>query len=71
MLHLSKEKNITTEEKYIFETNDKQEKIIRKIGKENNEEINIIFESEETDLMPDVLKELTRFYIEDILKLET
>lgn len=68
---MSKEKNITTEEKYIFETNDKQEKIIRKIGKENNEEINIIFESEETDLMPDVLKELTRFYIEDILKLET
>lgn len=71
MLHLSKEKNITTEEKYIFETNDKQEKIIRKIGKENKEEINIIFESEETDLMPDVLKELTKFYIEDILKLET
>lgn len=67
---MSKEKNITTEE-YIFETNDKQEKIIKKIDKENNEEINIIFENEEgTNVMADVLKQLTKFYIEDILKLE-
>lgn len=71
MLHLSKEKNITTEEEYIFETNDKQEKIIKKIDKENNQEINIIFENEETDVMLDVLKQLTKLYIEDILKLET
>lgn len=68
---MSKEKNITTEEEYIFETNDKKEKIIKKIGKENNEEINIIFENEETDVMPEMLKQLTKFYIEDILKLET
>lgn len=69
---MSKEKNVVTEEEYIFETNDKQEKIIKKIGKESNQEINIIFENEEeTKVMPDVLKQLTKLYIEDILKLET
>lgn len=72
MLHLSKEKNATIEDEYIFETNDKQEEIIKKIGKESNQEINIIFESkEETNIMSDVLKQLTKVYIEDILKLET
>lgn len=67
---MSREKNITTEEEYIFETNDKKEKIIKKIDKENNEEINIIFENEEeTNVIADVLKQLTKFYIEYILKL--
>ncbi len=68
---MSKEKNVDTEEEYIFETNDKQEKIIKKLYKESNKEINIIFEDEEeTNVMPDLLKQLTKFYIEDILKLE-
>lgn len=69
---MSKEKNTTIEDEYIFETNDKQEKIIKKLYKESNQEINIIFEGEEEkNIMPDVLKQLTKFYIEDILNLET
>lgn len=69
---MGKEKNATIEDEYIFETNDKQEKIIKKLYKESNQEINIIFEDEkETNVMSDVLKQLAKFYIEDILKLES
>lgn len=68
---MNKEKNATIEDEYIFETNDKQEKTIKKLYKESNQEIDIIFEDEEeTNVMSDVLKQLTKFYIEDILKLE-
>ncbi len=67
-----KEKNeIDTKEEYALETNENQQKIIKTIDKEKNQEINIIFEDEEeTNIMADVLKQLTKFYIEDILKLE-
>ena len=69
MLYLNDE--IDTKEEYILETNEKQQKIIKTVDKEKNQEINIIFENEEeTNVMSDVLKQLTKFYIEDILKLE-
>jgi len=68
---LNDKKEVDTKEEYIFETNEKQQKIIKTIDKEKNQEINIIFENEEeTRVMSDVLKQLTKFYIEDILKLE-
>ena len=71
MLYLNDKKEVDTKEEYIFETNEKQQKIIKTIDKEKNQEINIIFEDEEeTNIMADVLKQLTKFYIEDILKLE-
>ena len=71
MLYLKEKKEVDTKEEYIFETNEKQQKIIKTIDKEKNQEINIIFENEEeTSVMSDVLKQLTKFYIEDILKLE-
>ena len=71
MLYLNDKKEVDTKEEYIFETNEKQQKIIKTIDKEKNQEINIIFENEEeTNVMSDVLKQLTKFYIEDILKLE-
>lgn len=71
MLYLNDKKEVDTKEEYIFETNEKQQKIIKTIDKEKNQEINIIFENEEeTSVMSDVLKQLTKFYIEDILKLE-
>ena len=68
---MNDKKEFDTKEEYIFETNEKQLKIIKTIDKEKNQEINIIFENEEeTSVMSDVLKQLTKFYIEDILKLE-
>lgn len=71
MLYLNDEKKFNTKEEYVLETNEKQQKIIKAIDKEKNQEINIIFENEEkTNVMADVLKQLTKFYIEDILKLE-
>lgn len=61
----------TPKEKYILETNDKEEIILKKINQETSKEINIIFDtSENTDVMNDVLKQLTQYYIEDILKIQ-
>lgn len=71
MLYLKKENKIDTKEEYVLETNGKQQKIMKTIDREKNQEINIIFgNEEETNVMSDVLKQLTKFYIEDILKLE-
>lgn len=68
---MNDKKEVDTKEEYILETNEKQQKIIKIIDKEKDQEINIIFENEEeTNVMSDVLKQLTKFYIEDILKLE-
>lgn len=67
---MNEENEISTKEEYVFETNENQQKIIKTIDKEKNQEINIIFENEETNVMADILKQLTKFYIEDMLKLE-
>ena len=49
----------------------KNEKIIRKVNLETNQEINIIFDtSENTDVMSNVIKELTKYYIEDLLQVQ-
>ena len=69
---MKEENKFDTKEEYIFKTNEKQQKIIKTVDKEKDQEINIIFENEEeTNVMSDVLKQLTKFYIEDILKLES
>ena len=58
-------------EKYILEINEKNEKIIKKVNLETKQEINIIFDtSESTDVMNEVIKQLTKYYIEDILKIQ-
>lgn len=58
-------------EKYILEINEKNEKIIKKINLETKQEINIIFDtSESTDVMNEVIKQLTKYYMEDILKIQ-
>lgn len=68
---MNEEKKVDNEDEYILETNDNEEKIIKKLDKQTNQQVNIIFENEEeTNAMPEVLKQLTKFYIEDILKLE-
>ena len=57
-------------EEYLCYTNDKNEKVIKKIDLETNKEINIIFDTaESTDFMKEVINELTKYYIEDILKI--
>lgn len=61
----------TLKEKYILETNDKEEIIFKKINQETSKEINIIFDtSENTNVMDVILKQLTKYYIEDILKIQ-
>ena len=57
-------------EEYLCYTNDKNEKVIKKIDLETNKEINIIFDTaESTDVMKEVINELTKYYIEDIFKI--
>ena len=55
----------------ILGTNEKNEKIIRKVNLETNQETNIIFDtSENTDVISNVIKELTKYYIEDLLQVQ-
>lgn len=57
-------------EDYLCYTNDKNEKVIKKIDEKTNKEINLIFDTaESTDVMKEVIDELTKYYIEDILKI--
>ena len=54
---------------YKFGINDNKEKYIRKINKETKKEINIIFILEDnTDIMTDVMNELSKYYIEETMK---
>ncbi len=54
---------------YKFGINDNKEKYIRKINKETKKEINIIFNLEDnTDIMTDVMNELSKYYIEETMK---
>lgn len=69
MFHLKKEKS-GTEDEYRLETNKNGQKVIKKFSQENTEEINIIFEENETDVMTEVLKQLSKYYIEEIFKKE-
>ena len=58
-------------EKYILEINEKNENVIKKVNLETKQEINIIFDtSESTDVMNEVIKQLTKYYMEDILKIQ-
>ena len=64
-------KDETPKEKYILETNDNEEIILKKIKKEISKEINIIFDtSDNTNVIDDILKQLTKYYLEDILKIQ-
>lgn len=69
VFHLKEEKEITQDE-YKLETNENGQKVIKKFSQENTEEVNIIFEENETDVMIEVLKQLSKYYIEEILKKE-
>ncbi len=63
------EKNYNTKEKYELEINEKQEKNLKKIDLIRNKKISIIFENEEeTNIMINVLNELSNCYIEDFFK---
>ena len=63
-----KEEKNSTEAEYKLETNENGQKVIKKFSQENTEEINIIFEENETDVMTDVLKQLSKYYIEEVWK---
>lgn len=68
---MKNEKQEKTKEEYYLETNEKNEKKIRKVNLETKQEINIIFDtSENTDVISNVIKELTKYYIEDLLQVQ-
>ena len=68
---MKNKKQDDAKEKYYLETNEKNEKIIIKANSETNQEINIIFDtSENTDVISNVIKELTKYYIEDLLQVQ-
>ena len=67
---MNKEKDDATKDEYILEVNENKEKVIKRLERKNGKDINMIFENEtDTDVMTEVLNQLSKFYIEDILKL--
>lgn len=63
-----KENNIEIEE-YKIGINEKNQKFIEKYNTEANKIIKVIFDDEnETDVMNEVLNQLSKYYIKDILK---
>lgn len=67
---MNTEKDNTNKEEYIFEINEGQRKVIKKLDKETNQEIKMIFETEtDTDVMSEILNQLSKYYVKDILKL--
>lgn len=68
---MKNKKQEKAKEEYYLETNEKNEKKIRKVDLDANQETNIIFDaSENTDVMSNVIKELTKYYIEDLLQVQ-
>lgn len=68
---MKNKKQEKAKEEYYLETNERNEKKIRKTNLETNQEINIIFDtSENADVMSNVIKELTKYYIEDLLQVQ-
>lgn len=54
---------------YEISTNEKNQKYIKHYNKEIHKEIKITFNNEtETNVMDEVLNQLSKYYIEDILK---
>lgn len=68
---MKNKKQEKAKEEYYLETNEKNENIIKKVDLATNQEINIIFDtSEDTNVMNNVIKELTKYYIEDLLQVQ-
>lgn len=68
---MKEEKNITKFE-YVFEIDERKAKIIKSFESQNGKEINMFFGREdESEVIKDVLKQLSKYYIEDILNTKT
>lgn len=58
-----------TNDEYMLEIDEDGKIFIQKSNKKNQKKINIFFTNEKTNIMEDILKQLTKFFIEETLKL--
>lgn len=58
-----------TNDEYTLEIDEDGKIFIQKSNKKNQKKINIFFTNEKTNIMEDILKQLTKFFIEETLKL--
>lgn len=58
-----------TNDEYMLKIDEDGKIFIQKSNKKNQKKINIFFTNEKTNIMEDILKQLTKFFIEETLKL--
>ena len=58
-----------TNDEYMLEIDEDGKIFIQKSNKKNQKKINIFFANEKTNIMEDILKQLTKLFIEETLKL--
>lgn len=67
---MNKKEKSSTKDKYTLETNENQKNYIKKLA-EDGLEINIFFDDKkDTDVMSGILKQLSKYYIEEILDIQ-
>lgn len=69
MLYLDKN-NKKTNEEYKLEINENNEKVIKTYNEQYKKEVNIIFDIEESNVMPDIIKQLSKYFVEDVINIE-
>lgn len=62
--------NKKTNEEYKLEINENNEKVIKTYNEQYKKEVNIIFDIEESNVMPDIIKQLSKYFVEDVINIE-
>lgn len=67
---MDEKKNRETKEEYKIEINKDNQKVFKTYNKQYKKEVNIIFDTEESDVMTEVIKQLSKYFVEDIMNME-
>lgn len=67
---MDEKNNKETNEEYKLEINENNEKIIKTYNEQYKKEVNIIFDIEESNVMPDIIKQLSKYFVEDVINIE-
>lgn len=67
---MDEKKKIETKEEYKLEINNDNQKVFKTYNKQYKKEVNMIFDTEESDVMTEVIKQLSKYFVEDIMNME-
>lgn len=67
---MDEKKNSETKEEYKLEINKDNQKVFKTYNKQYKKEVNMIFDTEESDVMNEIVKQLSKYFAEDIINME-